>query len=80
VGKSCEPMSASEQARLIEERRGSDWSAEPAGRAGAAVSPLALAAARQMLRTHPDPQRQAYGGLSDADLLRTLGVTTSDGE
>jgi len=80
VGKSCEPMSASEQARLIEERRGVDWSAELAGRATADVSPLALAAARQMLRTHPDPQRQAYGGLSEADLLRTLGVATSDGE
>ncbi len=79
VGKSCEPMSATEQARLIDERRGVDWSAEPSGRTAADVSPIALAAARQMLRTHPDPQRQAYSGLSDADLLRTLGVTTGEG-
>ena len=80
VDRSCEPMSASEQARLIEDRRGFDWSAEPTDRTTADVSPLALASARQLLRTHPDPQRQAYAGPDDADLLRTLGVATSTGE
>lgn len=50
VGKSCEPMSSSEQARLVEDRRGSDWSAEPSGQGVSEASPLALAAARQLLR------------------------------
>ncbi len=48
--------------RLIEERRGLDWSAEPAGRAGAEVSSLALAAARQMLRTYPDRSGRPTAG------------------
>ncbi len=80
VDRSCEPMSASEQARLIDDRRGFDWSAEPTERAAGDASPLALATARQLLRTHPDPQRQAYAGPNDADLLRALGVATSAGQ
>lgn len=80
VGTSCEPMSASEQARLLDDRRGTDWSAEPTSRPASDVSPLALAAARQLLRVNPDRQRQAYGDLSDQDLLRALGVVSADGQ
>lgn len=80
VGTSCQPMSASEQARLLDDRRGADWSGEPAGRSASDVSPLALAAARQLLRVNPDRQRQAYSDLSDQDLLRALGVVNADGE
>lgn len=80
VGKSCEPMSSSEQARLVEDRRGSDWSGEPSGQPVSDASPLALAAARQLLRAHSDRQRQAYATDSDPDLLRKLGVATADGE
>lgn len=80
VGTSCEPMSASEQSRLLDDRRGADWSAEPTSRPASDVSPLALAAARQLLRVNPDRQRQAYGDLSDQDLLRALGVVNADGQ
>ncbi|MBI2708905.1 MAG: putative DNA binding domain-containing protein [Actinobacteria bacterium] len=80
VGTSCEPMSASEQARLVDDRRGADWSADATARLASEVSPLALAAARQLLRANPDQQRRTYGELSDADLLRALGVVSSTGE
>lgn len=79
VDKSCEPMTASEQARLVDDRRGADWSGEPSGVQASAVSPLAIATARQLLRVHPDRQRQAYSDLSDIDLLRALGVADADG-
>ena len=80
VGTACEPMSASEQSRLVDDRRGVDWSAEPTDRPAADVSPLAVAVARQLLRVHPDRQRLAYADLSDADLLRALGVLGADGQ
>lgn len=79
VDKSCEPMTASEQARLVDDRRGADWSAEPSGVAASAASPLAIATARQLMRVHPDRQRQAYSNRSDVDLLRALGVADADG-
>lgn len=80
VGTSCEPMSASEQARLVDDRRGADWSGELAGRPSSEISPVALAHARELLRVHPDRARQAYSSLSDADLLRALGVVSAEGE
>lgn len=78
VETTCVAMTSSEQVRLMDDRRGADWSAESSGRSAGDVSLLAIAAARQLLRVHPDRQRQAYGDLSDSDLLRALGVV--DGE
>jgi ATP-dependent DNA helicase RecG len=80
VGTSCEPMSASEQARLVDDRRGADWSSDATSRPGSEASPLALATARQLLRINPVQQRRAYGEFSDADLLRALGVVTPAGD
>lgn len=79
VGADCVPMSASEQARTIEERRGIDWSAGALQRRIGDCSPLALEVARGLLRNHSDPQRQAWARLSDPDMLRALGLATADG-
>lgn len=81
VGASCVLMSGSEQSRLIDDRRGRDWSSEKSGRhAGEAVSPLALAVARSLLSVNADEDRRRLARMSDADLLRALGVVAPDGE
>lgn len=79
VGTSCEPMSSSTQTRVVEARRGIDWSAEVTEVPTTSVSSSALSFARVLLERHPDDQRQRYGTLSDADLLRTLGVVGPSG-
>ncbi|MDQ3757160.1 MAG: putative DNA binding domain-containing protein [Actinomycetota bacterium] len=81
VGTTCVLMSGSEQSRLIDDRRGRDWSSERSGlRAEEAVSPLALAVARALLAVLADDERGRLVGLSDSDLLRALGVVAPDGE
>ncbi len=79
VGKICEPMTASQIAGLLAERRGEDWSAEDSGRALEDVNSAALDRARALVRASPDPARRRYAGESDRDLLRILGVVTSAG-
>lgn len=81
VGTSCVLMSASDQSRLIDDRRGRDWSSERTGRRGEeAVSPLAIALARMLLRANADEGRRRLAQLSDADMLRALGVVAADGD
>jgi ATP-dependent DNA helicase RecG len=75
----CLPMTAMDIARLADERRGIDWSAAETATPVTAVSPVAMAQARSLLRQHQDPQRRGYAGYDDADLLRALGVATADG-
>jgi len=79
VGKGCEPMTATQIAGLLAERRGEDWSSEDSGRAPDDVSASALDRARSLLRVSPDPARRPYAGESDLDLLRILGVMTPAG-
>lgn len=74
VGKTCEPMTASQIASLLAERRGEDWSSEDSGRSASDVSPVALERARALLRVSPDPARRPFAGESDLALLRILGV------
>lgn len=76
---SCEPMTASQIAGLLSERRGEDWSAEDTGRPLASVSAVALDLARSLLRGSADPGRRAYASETDEDLLRVLGVVSPDG-
>ncbi len=78
-GDSCLPMTAADIARLADDRRGVDWSAVETSDPVAAVSPVAMAQARALLRQHQDPQRRSYASYDDANLLRVLGVATSDG-
>lgn len=50
VVTSCEPMTASQIAGLLSERRGEDWSAEDTSRPLSSVSAVALDLARSLLR------------------------------
>lgn len=72
-GTSCRSLSPDEQARLREERRGVDWSAQPSGRSTAEVVPGALETARRLLRS-ADDERRRLADSSDTELLRALGV------
>lgn len=73
VNLDCKPLTPEDQARLVEERRGYDWSAEPSERPISDVSPGALAAARTLLHTLKD-DRSRLAGLGEKDLLSALGV------
>lgn len=77
VGTSCEPMSPSDQVRVMEERRGIDWSAAPT-EVPAEEADYYLRQVRRLLRNMPD-QHRSYGDLSDGDLLRALGLVSTDG-
>lgn len=78
IGTDCLPLSPQDQRRLREERLNVDWSAAPATRSASDVSPRALAAARDAL-SRLDDDRRPLAALSDADLLRALGVVDGDG-
>lgn len=79
IGAACQPMSTSRIATVVAERRGDDWSSEDSGRSRGDVDPLALPAARRMLQTSGDPTRRGYATRQDADLLRMLGLVTTQG-
>lgn len=78
VGTSCMPMLPERIARVLSDRRGDDWSDHATELPLSAVDPLTMAIARRFLEASVDPKRRAYAGLSDPDLLRTLGVATHD--
>jgi ATP-dependent DNA helicase RecG len=73
VGRDCKPLAPEDVARLVEERRGYDWSAEVSERSAGDVAPEAMDAARRLLRNLPG-ERAQYASLTDADLLSALGV------
>jgi ATP-dependent DNA helicase RecG len=75
VAKSCEPMSATQIAALLAERRGEDWSHEDSGRPITDVSAAAMERARALLVASPDPIRRGYAAESDPNLIRILGLT-----
>lgn len=79
VVTSCEPMTASQIASLLSERRGEDWSADDTGRSLSDVSAVALDLARSLLRASADPARRAYASETDEDLLRVLEVVSAHG-
>lgn len=79
VGTSCMAMSPNQTARLVADRRGEDWTDLSTDLPAPAVDPLAMAQARQFLRDTKDSVRQSFAELSDADLLRALGVLTRHG-
>ena len=78
VGDQCLRMTAQDQ-RLAHERRAfADDTAAITELDARAVRPGALALARQALSERPDRLRE-LSSLSDLDLLRALGVMSSDG-
>ncbi|HEX6074608.1 MAG TPA: ATP-binding protein, partial [Micromonosporaceae bacterium] len=80
VGTSCEPMTATQIANAVGERRGEDWSAADTDVPLGAVSAIAMEVARRLLlRQSLDPQRRGYANETDTDLLRVMGVVSSRG-
>lgn len=79
VGTSCETMSTQRVAAVIAERSGDDWSAHDSGVPIAQVDELAIASARVRLERSEDTRRRTRARLSTPDLLRALGVVTSEG-
>ena len=75
----CIRLSSGDIARLMNDRRGVDWSAVATEVPITAISPVAMARARELLRQLQDPERTKFAGFSDADLLRALGVATANG-
>jgi ATP-dependent DNA helicase RecG len=78
IGTDCVPLLPQDHRRLREERLGVDWSGQPADRSIDDLSVRALQSARDALDRFPD-DRRPLSGLSDEDLLRSLGVMDSDG-
>lgn len=78
IGTDCAPMDPATQQRLREERRGHDPSALPAQRHQ--VDQEAMTGARRRLEASLRPERNGLAKLTDEDLLRALGVMSSDGE
>jgi len=79
VGKSCEPMTATQIASALAERRGEDWSAVDTDLPLNTVSAVAMEVARNLLKQSPDPQRRGYANETDTDLLRVMGVVSPSG-
>jgi ATP-dependent DNA helicase RecG len=79
IGTDCVPMDDGAVRRLSEERHGMDRSAQPTDTSLSELSPMALTLAREQLRRLPDSGRSRLASLNDSDLLRALGVLTSDG-
>lgn len=73
VNTDCKPLAPEDQARLVDERRGYDWSAEPSGGFVSDIPPDVLASARELLRNLTD-ERNRLAGLGDEDLLSALGI------
>ena len=73
VGRACLPMTPQVQKIRLDERRGVDWSAEASRFSATDLEPAALDVARERLR-HADDELRPLAGLSDDELLRSLGV------
>jgi len=77
VGTDCVPLSPHDHRRLREERLGVDWSAQCTERGRDDIAPAVLGSARHALQRLAD-DRRPLADLSDADLLRALGLVDAD--
>ncbi len=78
INRGCHPMTPDQQARLREERRGVDWSAESSGQGLNDVSEEAIVVARSILARFGD-ERRRLASLSRVDLCTALGLISPDG-
>lgn len=76
----CQPMRPADVARLSDERRGLDWSAQPSDRATEDLDPEAVQVMRGLLRSAGDDTRERLARLDDHALLQELNLLTSSGE
>ncbi|HRO59691.1 MAG TPA: ATP-binding protein [Burkholderiaceae bacterium] len=79
INLDCLPMTPDQQARLREERRGIDWSAQPSDRSVSDIPVDTLSATRRVLRAFTDERRQ-LASLGDIDMLTSLGALSSRAE
>lgn len=77
IADSCEPMRPEREARVLEDRRRFDWSAEPSGLVTDDASPRALEEARRLLIEAGDDTSLRRARLTDEDLLRECGLLSS---
>lgn len=73
INRDCVPLTPEDQARLVDDRRGYDWSAEKSGRMIDEIEPATLSSARQLLNNLTDERRQ-LANATTPDLLSALGV------
>jgi ATP-dependent DNA helicase RecG len=75
---SCLPLSGTDLMRLSDERRGTDWSAAPSGRAAEDIDPTALLHLKTLLgRSRNAPAESAAA--STIDLLAMLSLADANG-
>lgn len=79
MGTSCEPMTSTRIAAVVSDRQGRDWSAEDSGVDIDAVTARAVDEARLLLADLADAERRSWASLSLPDMLRRIGVATTDG-
>lgn len=79
VSTSCEPMSAARIAAVVAERRGDDWSTGGSDVPVGEVAPQAIEEVKRLLSRAPDAERRRWVALSQADLVRRLGLGTPEG-
>jgi ATP-dependent DNA helicase RecG len=72
-GTDCVEVSGDDARRLLEERRGFDWTAEPSGVRLSAADPVALRSARRRYQ-----ERRGAAPDSDRDLVSRMGVVLDD--
>ena len=74
-GKSCQEVSGDDARRLLEERRGFDWTAQPSGLHLSAANPDAFRVARRFYG-----ERRGEPPSSDRELARRMGVLIDDSQ
>ncbi len=72
-------MSPGEQAQLVDERRGFDWSSQPGAMGLGDISELTLATTKDLLAKSSDPARRDLARLEKRRLLSALGVLSPRG-
>jgi ATP-dependent DNA helicase RecG len=72
----CQPMRPTDVARLSDERRGIDWSAQSSQARVESLAPGAMQTLRLLLRSTGDSTKERLSRLGDVGLLRELGLLT----
>lgn len=74
VGDSCQPMSTSRIAAVLQDRRGDDWSSQDSGVPVDDASPSAIELVRELLGQSADEERRSWASISWPDICRRLSV------
>lgn len=75
----CRPMSPAAVARLSDERRGNDWSAEASQSGPDDVDPVAIERVRELLRLSDDEPRVRLARAAPLEIARRLGLVADNG-